>query len=60
MIANATAPWRAAHGSIQLPPDKPDAAFWIEGTNAHYVFALGPSANNLALKDPLKSGDVAG
>jgi hypothetical protein len=50
---------RAANGSIALPKDKADVAFWVEGTNAHYVFVLSPTDTNLALKTTLKSGDPA-
>ncbi len=50
---------RAANGSFALPADKPDTAFWIEGTNVNYVFALNSTPSTLALKDALKSGDEA-
>jgi hypothetical protein len=50
---------RAADGSIPVPQDKPDVAYWVAGTNARYVFALSPTASNLALKTTLKSGDAA-
>src|SRR5436305_14677242 len=49
---------RAADGSLAVPPDKPGLAYWIEGTNAHYVFALSPTADNLALNGSLKRGDA--
>jgi hypothetical protein len=34
-------------------------AYWVEGTVINYVFALSPSAENLALRDTLKVGDEA-
>ena len=37
----------------------PDTAFWIDGTNTHYVFGLSPTENNLALVSSLKNGDTA-
>src|SRR5579859_5754844 len=42
---------RAADGSIPVPPDAAATAFWIDGTNAHYVFALSPTADNLDLRN---------
>jgi hypothetical protein len=50
---------RAADGSLAVPPDKPGVAYWVEGTNAHYVFALSPTAGNLALNGSLERGDAA-
>ena len=50
---------RAADGSIAVPGDKPDVAYWVEGTNVNYVFGLSPTPNNLALKTTLKTGDEA-
>jgi len=50
---------RAADGSFVVPPDKPNLAYWIEGTSARYVFALSPTPNNLTLKDTVKNGDPA-
>lgn len=50
---------RASDGSVTLPPDKADTAYWIEGTNINYVFALSPDPNNLALKNTVKNGDPA-
>lgn len=50
---------RAANGSFVVPPDKPSIAYWVEGTNARYVFAVSPTPNNLALKDTVKNGDPA-
>jgi hypothetical protein len=48
---------RAAGGSLAVPQDTPGVAYWIEGTVVNYVFALSPSAENLALKDTLQAGD---
>jgi hypothetical protein len=50
---------RAADGSLTLPSDNADTAYWVDGTNVNYVFALGPAAKNLALKDALPPGTAA-
>src|SRR5512141_3126846 len=50
---------RAADGSVALPADQPDAAYWVEGTNINYVFALNSTPNHLALQSALKAGDPA-
>jgi len=50
---------RAADASVSVPRDTPDVAYWVEGTNINYVFALSPSADSLALKDTLKVGEEA-
>src|SRR5262245_54414902 len=42
---------RAADGSVAVPADLPDAAYWVDGTNVNYVFALSPASANLSLKD---------
>lgn len=48
---------RAASGSLVVPGNQPDTAYWVEGTSARYVFALSPTPNNMALKDAVKNGD---
>lgn len=40
-----------------LPQDKPDNAYWVEGTTVNYVFGLSPVGNNLTLNTSLKTGD---
>ena len=50
---------RAADGSVVVPPDRSDVAYWVEGTNINYVFALNPTSNSLTLKDVLKQNEVA-
>jgi hypothetical protein len=50
---------RAADGSLAAAPSNPGVAYWVEGTVINYVFALSPSAENLALRDTLKVGDEA-
>jgi hypothetical protein len=50
---------RSADGSIPFPADSQGAAYWIEGTTPHYVFALSPAIENLKLAASLKQGDVA-
>jgi hypothetical protein len=44
---------------MSLPADSLDVAYWVEGTQPNYVFALSPAPNNLALKTALKVGDKA-
>ena len=44
-------------GSLNIPSNKPDTAFWVDGTNTNQVFALSPTENNLALSSALKNGD---
>lgn len=48
---------RAADGSVAVPADAPEVAFWVQGTSANYVFALSPTSTNLGLKTKLKAGD---
>lgn len=50
---------RAADGSVALPAGQADAAYWIDGTNINYVFALSSDPSHLALKSTLKNGDLA-
>ena len=50
---------RAADGSLDVPADKPDTGYWVEGTTRHFVFALSPSAGSLALGTALRKGDAA-
>jgi hypothetical protein len=40
-------------GSLKIPSNKPDVAYWIEGTNTNYVFGLSPTDNNLTLQSSL-------
>ncbi len=49
---------RAADGSLNVPVDTPDVAYWVEGTNINYVFALSPTPNNLTMSTSLKKGDL--
>ncbi len=50
---------RAADGSVNVPADTPDMAYWVEGTNANYVFALSAAPGTLALESSLQAGDKA-
>jgi hypothetical protein len=45
------------NGSLAVPADTPDTAYWVE--NTHYVFALSPAASNQTLETTLKNGDIA-
>ena len=47
----------AAGGSVVVPQDVPDAAYWVEGTNTHYVFGLSAAPDNLGLESSLSAGD---
>lgn len=42
---------------LAIPANRPGTAFWIEGTNAHYVFALSPTGQNISLDQLLAVGD---
>jgi hypothetical protein len=46
-------------GTLSIPNNHPDIAYWVEGTDTNYVFGLSPAANNLALETSIKSGDQA-
>ena len=46
-------------GSLNVPSNSPDTAYWVDQTNINYVFALSPTEDNLALQDSLKEGDQA-
>jgi hypothetical protein len=48
---------RGADGSVNVPAEKPDAAYWIEGTSPHYILALSPTSDSLAAASALKPGD---
>ena len=45
-------------GSLKIPANKPDTAYWVDGTEINEVFALSPTENNLALQSSLKNGDT--
>lgn len=38
-------------GSIKVPANKPDVAYWVNQTEVNYVFALSPTSENLALQN---------
>jgi len=46
-------------GTLSVPNNHPDTAYWVEGTDINYVFGLSPMANNLSLETSLKAGDEA-
>ena len=50
---------RSADGSVAVPADTPDIAYWVNGTSTNYVFVLSPTEYNLALKTALKPGEHA-
>jgi hypothetical protein len=45
-------------GSLKIPGNQPETAYWVEGTETNQVFALSPTENNLALPSSLKNGDT--
>ena len=45
-------------GSLNIPADKPDNAFWVQDTTTNQVFGLSPTENNLALQSSLTEGDT--
>jgi hypothetical protein len=47
----------SAAGSIALPADVTDKAFWVYGTTTRYVFGLNPAPAAQALQSRLKPGD---
>lgn len=51
--------FRAADGSLVVPLDTPEVAYWLEGTNTNHVFGLSPTVDNLALPTTLQPGDEA-
>lgn len=55
-IQPITAP---ADGSPLISPDLPGVAYWLEGTETHPVFSLGPTSENLALVSALQAGQQA-
>ena len=50
---------RAGDGSITVPADTPGVAYWLEGTETNFVFALSSTPDNLALINSLQSGAEA-
>jgi hypothetical protein len=45
-------------GSLKIPANQPDTAYWVDGTETNEVFALSPTENNLSLQSSLKNGDT--
>ena len=51
-------PFTSTGSTIAAVPRSPAAvAYWVQGTDVNYVFALSDAAANLALKGSLKPGD---
>ena len=50
---------RKADAFPEIPANDPNIAYWLEGTNIKYVFALSPTTGNLGLTNLLKTGDPA-
>jgi hypothetical protein len=49
----------AADGSLTVPPDSSGIAYWVQGTNHNYVFALSPMPENMAAMDTITVGSPA-
>lgn len=49
----------APDGSLTVPSDTSDVAYWVNGTNTNYVFVLSPTPDSLALQTALTTGDMA-
>ncbi len=49
---------RTPDGSVQVPPDTPGVAYWVEGTSPRYVFALSPTGENQNFGASVKPGDA--
>ena len=49
---------RTPDGSVQVPPDTPGVAYWVEGTSPKYVFALSPTGENQNFGMSVKPGDI--
>jgi hypothetical protein len=48
-----------ADGSISVPANIPGTAYWIDGSEPNYIFALSPTPQNLMALAVLKPGDPA-
>jgi len=46
-------------GSLRVPSNSTDIAYWVDETSINYVFALNPTEENLAFLNSLKQGDQA-
>jgi hypothetical protein len=46
-------------GSLDVPPNHPERAYWVEGTQTNLVFGLSPAPDNLSLASALKPGVTA-
>lgn len=46
-------------GTLDIPRNHPERAYWVEGTTTNLVFGLSPLPDNLTLFSTLKSGDTA-
>src|SRR4030095_7825890 len=46
-------------GTLKIPSDTPDKAYWVDKTEINYVFALSPTENNLALQNSLQMDESA-
>lgn len=46
-------------GSLQVPGNQPERAYWVDGTNTNSVFLLSPVPENLSLVTALQAGEPA-
>jgi hypothetical protein len=49
----------ALDGSLSVPADTSDIAYWVEGTDTNYVFVLSLTPQNLALMQTVTVGSTA-
>jgi len=46
-------------GTLKIPSNTPDKAYWVDNTETNYVFALSPTENNLAFQNSLQADESA-
>ncbi len=49
----------APDGSVTLPSDDNGVVYWVNGTDAIFIFILSPTPENLAVVSTLKTGSLA-
>jgi hypothetical protein len=49
----------AADGTVSVPPNVNNVAYWVEGTDQHYTFLLSPTQENISLLSSLPEGTTA-
>jgi hypothetical protein len=49
----------APDGSLTVPQDTPNIAYWVDGTDVNYVFRLSAVTGNISLLNSLQDGETA-